>query len=194
MPHFTHWLVAHYIYGNRWWQWNALSLMPSSTYKPTHMLLTCITVAVCLSSATLAVQVYVPVWSGVTWCSVTTFKPFWLVLVRGRNLLPGMRGRNVQVSSGIGDPPAAQSNVTFSPDWASITALVTDMNSGKRRTGDLGKTSRWPSGLYLDFFVSKFVAIHLPKKWTQNDWKWGRAFYNMTMDNRYITTQKPSFH
>jgi len=75
-----------------------------------------------------------------------------------------MLGRNVQVTSGIGDPPAAQSNVTFSPDRTSITALITDMNLGKRRNGDLGKTSRCPSGLYLDFFVSKFVAIHLPKK------------------------------
>lgn len=164
------------------------NLMPSSTYKPTHMLLTCITVSVRLSSATLAVQVYVPVWLGVTWCSVTTFKPFRLALARGRNLLSGMRGRNVQVSSGIGDPAAAQSNVTFSPDWALITAPVTDMNSGKRRNGDLGETFRWPSGLYLDFFVSKFVAIHLPKKWTQNDWKWDRAFYDMTMDNKHITT------
>lgn len=138
-------------------------LMPSSTHKPTHMLLTCVIVVICLSSATLAVQVYVPVRSDITWCSVTTFKPFWLVLVTGRSLLLGMRGRNVQVSSGIGDPVAAQSNVTLSPDRASITAPVTDTNSGGRWNGDLGKTSSWPSGLYLDFFVSKFVAIHLPK-------------------------------
>ena len=163
---------------------NRCNLMPSSsTYKPTHMLLTRITVSVCLSRATLAVQVYVPVWSGVTRCSVTTFKPFRLVLVRGRNLPSGMRGENVQLSSGIGDPVAAQSNVTFSPEWASISALVPDMDSGERRNGDLGETFRWPSGLYLDFFVSKFVAIHLPMKW-----KWDRAFYNMTVDNRYTST------
>jgi len=82
-----------------------------------------------LSSATLAaVQVYVPVWSGVTSWSVTTFIPFRLVLVNGISLLSGTRGKNIQVSSGIGEPVAAQSKVTLSPARASITPVVTDMN------------------------------------------------------------------
>jgi hypothetical protein len=32
----------------------------------------------------------------------------------------------------------------------------------------LGKTSSWPSELYLDFFVSTFVATHLPKQLKHN--------------------------
>jgi hypothetical protein len=128
-------------------------------------LLTCVTGVVCLSIPTLAaVQVYVPVWSGVTSCNVNTFTPFRLVLVTGRSLLCGMRGKNVQVSSGIGEPVAAQSKVTFSPVRDSIIVLVTDMNWGERGFWDLGKTSSWPSELYLDFFVSKFVAKHLTKQ------------------------------
>jgi hypothetical protein len=120
----------------------------------------------------VAVQVYVPVWAAVTLSRFIMFTPVCVTLDTGCCLLPAMRGRNVQVSSGIGDPVAAQSRVILSPAFASTIALNTDTNSGARGNGDLGKTSKYPSELTLIFFVaSKFSATHLYKRRKQDLWK-----------------------